>query len=389
MTSQSQSRQRVVQMTTVHRPFDRRIFDKECVSLAQAGYDVTLIAKGDDTRDVRGVHVIGVGFSKGRLHRASLFAFRALRVALSLKGDVYHFHDPELIWVGLALKLFGKRVIYDAHELLELSEERHLPKYLKGIVRFGLLVFERAAEWSFDALVAATPTIVDQFQRKDKVVLIRNTARTEEFAASTTPFRDRPPNIIYAGGLAPYNGVAQMFDAMALIPRSLGARLVMGGLFNSPEQQAEAFARPGAEHVDFIGWMERDELIRRLGEARAGFVVYQATPNVLKADPVKFYELMGAGIPIVATNIPRWRDVIEKHDCGILVDPSDVEAIARAATQLLSDPDAAEDMGRRGREAALAYYNWSIDERELLALYERLIGPPPRATDAPTTASEG
>lgn len=377
MTSrQEHSPRRVVHITTVHRPFDRRIFDKECVSLAEAGYEVTLVAKGDSAANVRGVRIVGLGAAPtSRMRRASLFAFRALRTALKLKADIYHFHDPELIWIGVALKLLGKRVVYDAHELLELSADRPLPPWIKGFVRFGLLVFEKAAEWSFDAIVVATPTVGDQFARKDKVVLVRNTARVEEFAASATPFRDRPKTIIYAGGLAPYNGVIQMFDAMAAIPESVGARLVLAGLFNSPEYEASAFARPGAKYVDFVGWMERDELIRRLGEARAGFVVYQATPNVLKADPVKFYELMGAGLPIVAANIPRWGEIIEAHDCGILVDPSDVEEIARAAERLVSDPEYAEAMGRRGREAALAHYNWSIDERRLLDLYERLIGP--------------
>lgn len=374
MTSRLEDRQRrVVHMTTVHRPFDRRIFDKECVSLNEAGYDVSLVAKGDDTRTVRGVRVVGIGFARNRMQRASVFAFRALRAALKLRADVYHFHDPELIWVGLILKALGKRVVYDAHELLELSEDRPIPHWLKGVVRITLHVLERAAEWAFDAIVAATPTIVDQFKKKEKVVLVRNTARTEEFAASTTPFRERPPTLIYAGGLAPYNGVAQMFDAMGLIPESVGARLVLAGLFNSPEQEAAARARPGAKHVDFVGWIERDELIRRLGEARAGFVVYQATPNVLKSDPVKFYELMAAGLPIVAADIPRWGEIIKTHDCGILVDPSDVDAIARAAARLLREPDMAEEMGRRGREAALAHYNWSIDERRLLELYAKLV----------------
>jgi hypothetical protein len=139
---------------------------------------------------------------------------------------------------------------------------------------------------------------------------------------------------------------------------------------------------PGAQSVDFEGWIDRPRLVEILSSSRAGLAVYLPTPNVLRSDPIKFLEFMGAALPIVASDIPRWRDLIERHRCGLLVDPTDPDAIAAALTRLLADPAEAEAMGRRGREAVMAHYEWGQDEARLLALYQRLLAPTARARTA-------
>src|SRR5438445_7594562 len=107
---------RVCHLTSVHPPFDGRIFRKEIRTLVAAGYSVTLIATGIGDQQVNGVTVRGIPRARKRRERLSKTTTLVYRAALRERADVYHFHDPELIPVGLALKASGHRVIYDAHE---------------------------------------------------------------------------------------------------------------------------------------------------------------------------------------------------------------------------------------------------------------------------------
>src|SRR6476469_5707469 len=105
----------VVQLTSVHFADDLRII-KECRSLAGAGYQVTLIAPHPSDEITGGVQIRGVPVVEGRLRRMTLTVWRTYREAVRQRADIYHFHDPELIPVGLLLKARGKKVVYDAHE---------------------------------------------------------------------------------------------------------------------------------------------------------------------------------------------------------------------------------------------------------------------------------
>ena len=108
---------RVCHLTSVHSSDDTRVFHKECVSLARAGYDVTLVAPGE-SREELGVHIVGVGEKPvGTLNRlTSPFVKRAYEAALALDCELYHLHDPELLPYALKLKRHGKTVIFDSHE---------------------------------------------------------------------------------------------------------------------------------------------------------------------------------------------------------------------------------------------------------------------------------
>ncbi len=106
-----------------------------------------------------------------------------------------------------------------------------------------------------------------------------------------------------------------------------------------------------------------------LGEARAGLVLFHDVPNHTSAYPNKLFEYMSAGLPVIASHFPLWRSIVERDRCGMLVDPRDATAIAKAIDWVLTHPEEAEAMGRRGRDAVAATYNWAAEERKLLAIY--------------------
>ena len=75
------------------------------------------------------------------------------------------------------------------------------------------------------------------------------------------------------------------------------------------------------------------------------------------------FEYMSSGVPVIASNFPLWREIIEGNNCGICVDPLNPTAIATAIDTLAKDPDRARQMGRNGQKAVLEKFNWSAEEK--------------------------
>lgn len=368
-------RPKVAHVTTVHSPFDTRIFHKQCRSLAAAGYDVTLIQRGEAEETVDGVRVVPLPTYKSRLRRMLGGVWLAVRLARHSGAEIVHFHDAELIWGALLLKLGGRKIVYDVHEDVakDIDDKAYLPRWSRGVLKLGVGLAEKLAVVSFDRMSAATSAIAARFP-PPSVTLVRNTPILGELAdKNEIPFKDRPPRVVYLGGLAQFNGAAQMVAAMAELPADCPIRLTLGGRFPDAVEEQRARSAPGWDRVDYVGWVDRAGVAHHFSQARAGLVVYQPTPNIMECEPNKFFELLSAGLPLIASNIPIWRRFIEEYRCGLIVDPSDPTAIAAAIRYLVEHPDEAQAMGARGKAAILSDYNWSIDTRTLLEMYEGLL----------------
>jgi glycosyltransferase involved in cell wall biosynthesis len=364
---------KITHLTSVHPASDTRIFHKMARTLAAAGHEVVLVAVAESDATVEAVRIRAVAIAHGRLGRMTKTVWRVLRHALTEQADIYHFHDPELIPAGLWLKLCGKRVVYDVHEDLPaqiLSKpwirpglRRVVARVMAGIEAFG-------ARW-FDGIVVANPPTVQRFPPA-KTVLVRNFPLLAEFdELQGEPYDRRPPLLAYVGNITRVRGVCEMLEALARVPESLGVRLALVGPFNEPKFEAASRAMPGWQRVDFLGWQDRAGVVRLLARARVGLVTLHPIVNYQAAYPVKMFEYMAAGLPVVASNIPLWREIVEGCDCGLIVDPHDPEAIAAAVRWLLEHPEEAEAMGRRGRQAVHERYNWEEEWQILLALYKR------------------
>ena len=384
---------KVCVLTSAHPPFDVRIFHKECKSLVRAGYDVTLIAAGAEDVIVDGVHIKPIPKPKDRFDRMYRGALEVYRRANEENADVYHFHDPELIPIALLLRLSGKKVIYDAHEDLPhtFSYKSYIPWFLRPLAAGTVGLIERAACRAFSALVVANPTTADRLRHVNgPAVVVHNYPKLEEFQTGDGEEAERPVrdgSFLYVGmRITRARGAEEMVQAIGLLPESVQARLKLVGAWDPPTLPQELCRLNGWQKTDHLGLLGRAGVAQALRRARAGLVVLHPEPNYLTAEPVKLFEYMCAGIPVIAGDFPSCRQIIERVGCGLLVDPLDPEQIAAAMLYLYNNEAEAEAMGKRGLQAALSDYNWSHEEKVLCQLYRSLWKPPFESLNQPATA---
>ncbi|MCV0403177.1 MAG: glycosyltransferase [Chloroflexi bacterium] len=368
------SARRAVHLTTVHRADDPRIALKECASLSRAGWEVVLVhASTADPPGSAGVRSRRIRSGTGRIGRMTWTAARALRTALAERADVYHIHDPELIPVGLVLKARGRRVIYDVHEDLprQIQYKPYLAARWRGPAGRGAELIEAVARYTFDAIVAATPAIGERFTGP-RTAVVQNFPMLDELGGAIgPPYSDRAPHVVYVGRITPEIGAREMVLASQRCVTP-GVRFTIAGPVAAEleDELSEANRDP---LVSVPGRQDRDGVKELLGTARVGLVLFHPLGNYVAAYPTKMFEYMAAGLPVVASDFPLWRDIVERASCGLLVDPLDPAAIAGAVDWLLNHPADAAQMGANGRAAVLDRFNWESEERKLVALYDSLV----------------
>lgn len=331
--------------------------------------------QSNETDKSSGVRVIDIGSKpNSRIVRVTLSAWHMLQAVQKARPKVAHFHDPELILVGLLLKLRGIKVIYDVHEdvPLQILTKYYLPVILRKPSAWFMGAMEWLAGKSFDAIVPATPKIATRFPKK-KTFVVQNFPILEELTVSeAVPYVLRPPHFAYVGGLTCQRGAREMVDAFGLVPTK-EARLCLAGTFMPQALQSEIEVLPGWVKTNFLGWADRGQVAALLASVRAGLVLLHPTERYPDAYPVKMFEYMAASLPVIASDFPLWRQIVDGAGCGLLVDPLDPKAIAGAIQWLLDNPHEAEAMGRRGRQAVATEYNWDRETRKLVALYNRML----------------
>lgn len=361
----------ICHVTTIHPSKDVRIFHKECRSLAKAGYKVTLLVGNGDSEKIDGVDIIGIPVSfSGRMSRFLNLGKALYGAALSQNADVYHFHDPEFLPYASKLAKAGKKVVYDVHEDLprQILGKHYLPKLL-AIVLAGIVEFfeDRVAK-RMSHIITATDYIRQRYLNlNSNTTTVRNYPILQE-DLKPVQFSEKEKAVCYIGAIASVRGIVQMVDSMQYVE----GEFHLAGKFNPPDLRNQVVLKPGWKKVKEHGFVNRTEAFSILRRSKVGFVVLEPIINYLDALPVKMFEYMAAGIPVVASDFPLWRSIIEKWDCGICVDPNNPNAIADAVNGLLDDDGRAQQMGLNGRRGVEEECNWGNEERLLLNVYSQL-----------------
>lgn len=335
-----------------------------------------LIADGEGSGAGTPVEVLDIGRSRGRLSRALSAWFGFYRLLRHRHADIIQLHDPELLPLGIALKLSGRTVIFDSHESVadQIRTKPYLHPMAARLVSFLYAGFERLACSTLDGIVAATPVIRDKFRRwHRRVIDVNNFPMIDELEPPGKTQATRR-HVCYVGGISRIRGAVEMVRAME--HASDDVRLQLAGHFIESDLRAELEALPGWSKVDYLGHLDRAGVRDLLGRCIAGLVTLHPAPNYLDSFPVKMFEYMSASLPVIASDFELWRSILDGAGCGALVDPLDPKSIANAINRLNEDRDEAMDMGARGRVAVLDRFNWAHEEQKLLRFYGELLALP-------------
>lgn len=360
----------VVHVSSAHAWSDNRIHLREAASLARHGYRVHLVAIAHDVDlSPTGVAVKQLP-RRSRWSRIFLGSFYALKAAVGTGSDIFHLHDPEMVWAIPLLRAAGKRVVYDAHEDLpaQVLGKHYLPHRTRGVVaRLSKLVM-RVAGMS-NRVVTATEAIADTFG--SRAVVVHNYPRLDT-GREVIPVLDRPTRVVYVGALSEIRGAVEMVDSFADPTFPPGWTVDIAGSTSPPALLTTLKTRPGWERVRFHGQTSPSAAREYIGLARVGLVLFQESPAHLESLPTKMFEYLAEGVPVIASDFPLWRTIVDNFQCGQLVDQTDPKAIATALRKYHEDPGLLALHAKNARSAAVRNLNWTAEEQVLVALYDDL-----------------
>jgi glycosyltransferase involved in cell wall biosynthesis len=370
-------RPRAVHLSSVHPPFDPRIFHKEARSLAEAGYDVTVVVPHGHDEQVNGIRIKAVPQPRSRLERMLITSWKVLRGGISEQADVYHFHDPELLIAGLTLKILGHKVIYDVHEDLPKTflNKHYIPRRCRGWMARVANLVEKTIARSLDAVVPATDDIAKNFSGCRRVVIVKNYPPS---SGTEQTLEARPRNEVfrcgYVGSLSEARGVSKIVEAFSELEDMENIELVLCGIFSPSVYEKEVRGLPGFARTQHLGWMDPSAVPGFLSTVDVGLVCIQPEAQYLTSLPTKLFEYMVAGLPVIASDFPLWREIVEGKRCGLCVDSREPREIAAAIRHLQAHSDVRAEMGKNGRTAALTEFNWESQSKVLIDLYAEILG---------------
>ena len=363
---------RVCHISSVHGQEDVRIFHKECVSLAKAGYDVYEVTRGR-TYDKNGVHIIGVsGERLSRIERILKTTREIYKKAVEIDADIYHAHDPELLPVCDRLKKQGKTVIFDSHENVvgTIKEKEYIPSALRMVCSYIYERYQKTICSKLDAIVTASPNVSDYFRSIgcQCVIDLCNFPILKNYKSPNYASR----KIVFAGNFGAQWNHDKILDAIEGVE---GVRYILCG---APQETTlrMLMIKDGWAKVDYRGKVPFEEVPSILAESAVGLAILSAGQNTdgTKGNMAntKIFEEMMAGLPVVCTNFERWAEFVKEFDCGFCVDPNNIDEIRDAIKKLIDSPRLCENKGKNGRRAVEERFNWGIEEVKLKELYAKL-----------------
>jgi len=356
--------------------YDPRVYN-EALTLVRAGYKVTVLGwdrekKFSEEEYIDNIHVIRI---KNDIY-SDLLKKRPLQIALFWRNgykrvsrlnqtfDIIHCHDLDTLQLGIRLKKkWGCKLVYDAHEIYTYLLRRDMGKY--AIPLFAAIE-RRAPKW-VDHIILAEENYRSYFEKigfRDFTIVL-NTKPI--FIQDYQPPQNDKFTLVYIGTLSKPRFIMELIDVISHLE---DVRLIIGGL-GPLENEVKRCVR-NMENITYLGPIAKDRVLPLTLQSDA--VVCMIDPNDLNnriATANKQFEAMATGRPIIATRGTRVAEITEREDCGIVVDFSK-EALKEGILKLKENPKLCERLGRNAFQAYKNRYNWDIDSKRLIKLYQIL-----------------
>ncbi len=335
-----------------------------------------IVADGRGDEEVNNQIIYDVGKSGNRGKRILFVPIKILRKAIKIKTHIYHIHDPELLFVGILLRLVNKKVIFDSHEdiPLQIFSKDYIRPKLKVLLSHLVEIIQYLCFPYFNALIGATEEITEKLKKTNsKSIVINNYPILSELDPVLSEDKypiNKTKNIIYIGSITKNRGIFELVDSLEYSRHNVN--LILCGTFADINHFSSIQGRKGWSKVRFMGEQPRHQLGKFLKQSFAGIVTFHALPNHINAKPNKLFEYMSAGIPVIASDFNLWKTIILKNDCGIVVDPTNPISIANGYDYLLDNYSLITEMGKNGKAIVSSHYNWDMEKNKLIQLYKSI-----------------
>lgn len=366
----AQVRHGVVHLSTVHKLRDIRIRRKECATLVGAGYAVTMIARLDEYGHPLADGVDSVALPTRSGGRAGRFVFGlvdALGSVMKVKPALVHIHDPELLVLLPVLRVLGFWCVYDVHEDLpaQIRTKGWIPPTARALVSAIAARVEPFLARSAHGVVVVEQDWIARYAAPHAAV-VKN--YPERLALGAAP-KDTPPRFAYAGGVEKVRGCTAVVAAATSLVSTVDLRVTLAGPAHPVGYADELSGLDEHGVIDIVGWLDAEGLGNLYSRAIAGFVLLAPQPNYLDAVASKIYEYMHAGLPMILSDLPSHRRIVEEWNCGLIVPHNDVAAIADAMRRIIEDETLRAELVAGSRSAAAAGFEWETEGHKLLQLY--------------------
>ena len=364
---------RVVHISTVHSWQDPRIFQKECKSLVEHGYEVHLITPDGLDRKIDGVMVHKLQYKiKNRIDRYLRASKKVFRQAESLDPKIIHFHDPELIPEGIKLKKKGYQIIYDIHEdnITAIDERQYIPSILKSLVKLIVSYFEDQARNNLHTIIAEK-YYEKRFPKAVKVLNYPVVDWVKSKSDSNSIFN----GVIYTGNVRIDRGALNHAN---ILNNFNGIEFwSYGKCSNELFHKMKKVAGKNADKLNVIGvddYVSFEKIAEAYNERKwlAGLAIFPRSDHFEEKHLTKFFEYMAVGIPIIYSCFEEWKQFLDPLNVGLSVNPNDESSVIEALEKLINEPDTWESMSKNGVRVVKEKYNWKIQEKNLIEIYSSL-----------------
>ncbi len=378
---------KIMMLATGHSPFDDRIYFKEALSLSKKYARIIIVAPGREAENKgdSGIEHLPLPEAGSLIARAFLI-FRAAGAVMRERPDVCHLHDFELIFLLPFLRLFSKcKIIYDVHEVYPeaVLDSNKISKFLQLPLAIVVDITERILARLAHYIVTSDSDIAKRFETCHRVATLFNYPRVsglafDEHGISFLKGRyvNRVP-IIYQGSMSKQRGVFQLLDAMKILRdrRSDIILLLVGAKDNDLLREvSERIKDYGlGDCVEVVKWIPHTEVFDYIRVSRLGIIPFLPTKKLMKNIPIKQFEYMACGVPVLGSDLPPISSYVKAAGCGRVFDPGSAEALAAAALDMLKDEDEWKRMSEAGRKAVRELWNWEKMEAELFSVYEEVL----------------
>ena len=382
-----------------HSPFDDRIYWKELLSLQNAGYRAIHIAVGNETADFitkEGVRIILIKrkrFSRVLiLNKILQLIFRnrgtigqMLKKAIALKADVYHYHDYQINVIVRNLKSLSHKpkIIYDDHEAIHLLLLENVPTGLVPKKLYQFLI-DKVSKWEIkkascsDYIIVTDFYSLSYFEKKLPSIRKKIVFNYSYFIPSQIASQpNKRYHFIYSGSISKTRGILEIIKSISLVkPTFPDIKLLIVGSFENESLKKEVQQTIANLHmennIDLRSFVPFKEIAVYYEQSLIGLGLFHHTPKYSHFIPIKLFEYMAFGLPVIFSDFGPSADIIKETQCGVLVDTKNLNEIADVMRKLLMDKNYVKELGENGKRAIETKYNWEREKYKLLEIYENL-----------------